>query len=199
MLRTTILSVLTFVSLFVRAENPRAGQLVAALAAELDALGRYEVRFAVDAEGRSMEGRYIVEGDACYLCFGDAELYGDAAVRYEVDNSRREVTIAPTGGDSASIVDNPARAFDLLAAGYTAELQGEADGRAVVVLRPERAGSAEVITATVSTDPLRPEKLIYDYDGTQLAVRILTLVHRAKPLPRFDAARYADYEMIDFR
>ena len=55
---------------------------------------------------------YAVEGEGYYLVLGDAEVYCDGAVRYEVDNRRREVTIDVVDTDSRNILNNPASCFN---------------------------------------------------------------------------------------
>ncbi|MFQ7049303.1 MAG: hypothetical protein ACLRR1_11660, partial [Alistipes shahii] len=73
---------------------PAAGRADAILAGVSDgfrALGAYGVSFEVRSDEYVTRGRYAVEGENYYLVLGDAEVYCDGAVRYEVDNRRREV------------------------------------------------------------------------------------------------------------
>ena len=88
---------------------PAAGRADAILAGVSDgfrALGAYGVSFEVRSDEYVTRGRYAVEGENYYLVLGDAEVYCDGAVRYEVDNRRREVTI--------DVVDTGSRMDDVI-------------------------------------------------------------------------------------
>ena len=118
---------------------PAAGRADAILAGVSDgfrALGAYGVSFEVRSDEYVTRGRYAVEGENYYLVLGDAEVYCDGAVRYEVDNRRREVTIDVVDTGSRNILNNPVHAFDFLGSEYAASLAGEQEGRAVVRLTP---------------------------------------------------------------
>jgi len=75
------------------AAQPRATEILERLAAGFRAMDGYGVKFGVVSGDYEARGSYVVEGDSYYLVLGDAEVYCDGAVRYEVDNRRREVTI----------------------------------------------------------------------------------------------------------
>ena len=92
----------------------------------------YGVKFGVVSGDYEARGSYVVEGDSYYLVLGDAEVFADGAVRREVDNRRREVTVTEVDTASRNILNNPVRAFDFLGSEYTPSLVSEADGRAVV-------------------------------------------------------------------
>ena len=73
---------------------------------------------------------------------------------------------------------------------------------AVVRLTPAASGEdapAGSVEVTVSTSDMRPLSLVYDYDGEQVAVRILRIAPLSEPLGRFDLRNYDGYELIDFR
>ena len=146
-------------------------------------------------------GRYAVEGQGYFLTLGDAEVFCDGTVRYEVDNARREVTIVGVDTASRNILNNPVKAFDFLDSEYDPELLTETAGRAVVRLTPTAGNSspAGVITVTVSTATMRPEVLDYDYDGERVQVGILGIAPLAGHVRLFDKNAYAGYEFIDFR
>lgn len=111
----------------------RAAGILAGVRDGFRALGAYGVSFEVRSDEYVTRGRYAVEGEGYYLVLGDAEVYCDGAVRYEVDNRRREVTIDVVDTDSRNILNNPVHAFDFLGSEYAASLAGEQEGRAVVV------------------------------------------------------------------
>ena len=185
----------------VRAAENRAGEILERLAAGFRAMKGYEVTFEVEAGEYRTGGRYAVEGQGYFLMLGDAEVFCDATVRYEVDNARREVTIVGVDTASRNILNNPVKAFDFLDSEYDPELLTETAGRAVVRLTPTAGNSspAGVITVTVSTATMRPEVLDYDYDGERVQVGILGIAPLAGHVRLFDKNAYAGYEFIDFR
>lgn len=185
----------------VRAAENRAGEILERLAAGFRAMKGYEVTFEVEAGEYRTGGRYAVEGQGYFLTLGDAEVFCDGTVRYEVDNARREVTIVGVDTASRNILNNPVKAFDFLDSEYTPELLSETAGQAVVRLTPTAGNSspAGVITVTVSTATMRPEVLDYDYDGERVQVGILGIAPLAGHVRLFDKNAYAGYEFIDFR
>lgn len=183
---------------------PAAGRAAGILAGVSDGfrtLGAYGVSFEVRSDEYVTRGRYAVEGEGYYLVLGDAEVYCDGAVRYEVDNRRREVTIDVVDTDSRNILNNPVHAFDFLGSEYAASLAGEQEGRAVVRLTPApgNTSSAGNIVLTVDTAAMRPVSLRYDYDGEQVQVSVLGIKPLETPLKAFAKDNYAGYEFIDFR
>lgn len=188
-------------ALFPAAAAGRASEVLEALAAEFRAMKSYEVRFEISAEEFAGSGRYTVEGEAYCLTLGDAEVFCDGKVRYEVDNRRREVTIVEVDRESRNLLNNPVRAFDFLGSQYAATLLSESDGRAVVRLTPADAESSATgtIEVTVATATMRPLSLDYDYDGERVTVRIVGVAAPDAPLRTFDPKNYGGYEMIDFR
>lgn len=179
----------------------RAAGILAGVRDGFRALGAYGVSFEVRSDEYVTRGRYAVEGEGYYLVLGDAEVYCDGAVRYEVDNRRREVTIDVVDTDSRNILNNPVHAFDFLGSEYAASLAGEQEGRAVVRLTPApgNTSSAGNIVLTVDTAAMRPVSLRYDYDGEQVQVSVLGIKPLETPLKAFAKNNYAGYEFIDFR
>ena len=173
----------------------RADAILAGVSDGFRALGAYGVSFEVRSDEYVTRGRYAVEGENYYLVLGDAEVYCDGAVRYEVDNRRREVTIDVVDTDSRNILNNPVHAFDFLGSEYAASLAGEQEGRAVVRLTPAPGN----IVLTVDTAAMRPVSLRYDYDGEQVQVSVLGIKPLETPLKAFAKDNYAGYEFIDFR
>lgn len=112
------------------AAQPRATEILERLAAGFRAMDGYGVKFGVVSGDYEARGSYVVEGDSYYLVLGDAEVFADGAVRREVDNRRREVTVTEVDTASRNILNNPVRAFDFLGSEYTPSLVSEADGRA---------------------------------------------------------------------
>lgn len=179
----------------------RAGEVLAKLSDGFRTMGAYGVAFEVASDEYATRGRYAVEGERYYLVLGDAEVYCDGSVRFEVDNRRREVTIDVVDTGSRNILNNPVHAFDFLGSEYAASLVGEQDGRAVVQLAPApgNTSSAGNIVLTVDTATMRPVSLSYDYDGEQVRVSVLGVSPLGGPLKTFAKENYAGYEFIDFR
>lgn len=179
----------------------RAAGILAGVSDGFRTLGAYGVSFEVRSDEYVTRGRYAVEGEGYYLVLGDAEVYCDGAVRYEVDNRRREVTIDVVDTDSRNILNNPVHAFDFLGSEYAASLVGKQEGHAVVRLTPApgNTSSAGNIVLTVDTAAMRPVSLRYDYDGEQVQVSVLGIKPLETPLKAFAKDNYAGYEFIDFR
>ena len=153
------------------AAQPRATEILERLAAGFREMDGYGVKFGVVSGDYEARGSYVVEGDSYYLVLGDAEVFADGAVRREVDNRRREVTVTEVDTASRNILNNPVRAFDFLGSEYTPSLVSEADDRAVVRLTPAAGNDSPAgdVTLTVDTATMRPRSLSYDYD--------LSLIH----------------------
>ena len=183
------------------AAQPRATEILERLAAGFRAMDGYGVKFGVVSGDYEARGSYVVEGDSYYLVLGDAEVFADGAVRREVDNRRREVTIDVVDTGSRNILNNPVHAFDFLGSEYAASLAGEQEGRAVVRLTPApgNTSSAGNIVLTVDTAAMRPVSLRYDYDGEQVQGSVLGIKPLETPLKAFAKDNYAGYEFIDFR
>lgn len=179
----------------------RADEILGKLAAGFRSLGAYGVTFEVASADNSVGGSYAVKGDRYYILLGDAEVYCDGKARYEVDNRRREVTVDKVDAASRNILDNPARAFDFVGSEYTASLESEKGGEAVLRLTPatKNASTAGAVILTVDTAAMRPRSLVYDYDGEQVSISVLGVTPLDAPLKTFAKTAYDGYEFIDFR
>mgnify|MGYP002547039531 CR=1 FL=1 len=179
----------------------RAAEILEKLAAGFRALGAYGVTFEVSSDEYTTRGRYAVEGENYYIAVGEAEVYCDGKIRYEIDNRRREVTIDDVDTSSRNLLSNPAHAFDFIGTQYAPSLVSDAGGRAVVRLTPTSANASPAgeILVTVDTAAMRPESLRYDYDGEQVQVSVLGIKPLETPLKAFAKDNYAGYEFIDFR
>ena len=179
----------------------RAAEILEKLAAGFRALGAYGVTFEVSSDEYTTRGRYAVEGENYYIAVGEAEVYCDGKIRYEIDNRRREVTIDDVDTSSRNLLSNPAHAFDFIGTQYAPSLVSDANGRAVVRLTPTSAdvSPAGEILVTVDTAAMRPESLRYDYDGEQVGIAVLGVAPLDTPLKAFSKGDYKGYEFIDFR
>ena len=179
----------------------RAAEILEKLAAGFRALGAYGVTFEVSSDEYTTRGRYAVEGENYYIAVGEAEVYCDGKIRYEIDNRRREVTIDDVDTSSRNLLSNPAHAFDFIGTQYVPSLVSDAEGRAVVRLTPTSADASPAgeILVTVDTAAMRPESLRYDYDGEQVGIAVLGVAPLDTPLKAFSKGDYKGYEFIDFR
>ena len=179
----------------------RAAEILENLAAGFRALGAYGVTFEVSSDEYTTRGRYAVEGEKYYIAVGEAEVYCDGKIRYEIDNRRREVTIDDVDTSSRNLLSNPAHAFDFIGTQYAPSLVSDANGRAVVRLTPTSADASPAgeILVTVDTAAMRPESLRYDYDGEQVGIAVLGVAPLDTPLKAFSKGDYKGYEFIDFR
>ena len=179
----------------------RADAILAGVSDGFRALGAYGVSFEVRSDEYVTRGRYAVEGENYYLVLGDAEVYCDGKIRYEIDNRRREVTIDDVDTSSRNLLSNPAHAFDFIGTQYAPSLVSDAEGRAVVRLTPTSADASPAgeILVTVDTAAMRPESLRYDYDGEQVGIAVLGVAPLDTPLKAFSKGDYKGYEFIDFR
>ena len=178
-----------------------AAEILEKLAAGFRALGAYGVTFEVSSDEYTTRGRYAVEGENYYIAVGEAEVYCDGKIRYEIDNRRREVTIDDVDTSSRNLLSNPAHAFDFIGTQYAPSLVSDAEGRAVVRLTPTSADASPAgeILVTVDTAAMRPESLRYDYDGEQVGIAVLGVAPLDTPLKAFSKGDYKGYEFIDFR
>ena len=171
-----------------------AGQL----AARFRAMPAYTVTFAVEGADFAAEGSYAVEGDRYYMRVGDAEVYGDGVSKWEVDPAKREVVIDAVDTESRSLLGNPTRAFDFLDDAFRCELLPSEGGVRRLRFTPTDKGAAmSSITVDVAKDG-SPRTVTYDLDGERIRIAIRRIDSSAE-VRRFDAKRYAGYELIDFR
>ena len=116
--------------------SERASELLRELAGEFRAMKSYTVAFTVVAGESDVAGSYTVQSGGYTLTIGDAEVFFDGKVRYEVDHARREVTINAVDTTSRNILDNPIGAFDFLDGAYRPTLLSYDGSEALVRLTP---------------------------------------------------------------
>lgn len=175
----------------------RASQALRDMVAAIEAMGRYEVDFLIRADAQELPGKIAVEGEAYAIRMGDAEVFGDASIRYEINHARREVTLMPTETESDNLLSNPAHAFARLTQS-TARLEREQEGELVIALtNPDDPLTTIFLTLQATTN--LPRKIRYEMDGAGIDVVVRQLVRIEETLPRYDATQYAGYEVIDFR
>lgn len=182
------------------AAGGRASEILTRLSERVRTMGNYGVAFSVQAGDNATAGAYTVGGESYYMNMGDAEVYCDGGVRYEVNNRTKEVVIDKVDASSRNILNNPTHAFDLVGGEFTAELLWERGTTAAVKLTPKAGQSAmSTMTVTLDTQQLRPVSLEYDFDGDRIEIKVQRFAAEKAAPKAFNRADYRTYEFIDFR
>ena len=174
----------------------RAKQLLSQMQTTLAAYGAYEAEFSVEIEGMAMVGTMAVEGEHYWIRMGQMEAYGDNRLRYEINHDRREVTLMPVEQESTNLLSNPAQAFALVAASESALLTEQGGVAELLVMPKNKQGQ---IRLWLNAQNGLPSKIRYEQEGVGIDILIRSIHKRSDALPRYEATRYADYEVIDFR
>lgn len=191
---------LVFVALDAFAEEGATVQsLLGRVSQYVKQLGRYEVAFALRTGDYRAEGRYVVSGDAYYLTVGDAEVYSDGKVRYEVDNEREEVNVDVVDTSSHNILDNPTRCFDFAGSEYLSDVVRRDDKSVTIKLVSKDKSVEGEIFLTVDAATARPQDIEYRLYDDRFEVKITSIAKSKASPQKFDRNRYRNYEIIDFR
>lgn len=164
----------------------------------MQAADPYEVSFVMEGDGLAVVGRYAVSGDRYRITLPEAEVWGEATVRYEVDHRRKTITLMPVDTTAVNLLDNPTRAFDFVATAYPSRLVSQGDDEAVVELTTAEE-PLTLVRLTLALPDVRPKQVRYEIDGIGVDLRIERIASLDQPLPAFSPARYPDYEVVDFR
>ena len=192
----TLLLAMTFV-LSARAEGEQ--MLLRRVAEYVKALGSYDAEVDVAAGEYKASGSYSVAGDSYYIKVGEAEVYADGKTRYEVDHSRKEVSVDVVDLESQNILDNPTRCFDFVGEEYAAELVKESDGVATIRLEARDEAMEGEILLGVESATGKPLSIAYILYDDRVDVKIKSLTPRKTKLPTFSKGNYKGYDMVDFR
>lgn len=192
----TLLLAMAFV-LSARAEGEE--QMLRRVAEYVKALGSYDAEVDVAAGEYKASGSYSVAGDSYYIKVGEAEVYADGKTRYEVDHSRKEVSVDVVDLESQNILDNPTRCFDFVGEEYAAELVKESDGVATIRLEARDEAMEGEILLGVESATGKPLSIAYILYDDRVDVKIKSLTPRKTKLPTFSKGDYKGYDMVDFR
>lgn len=174
-------------------------QLLKRLAGYVKSLGRYEASFVLHAGDYSTTGRFLVDGDSYYMSVGDAEVYSDGKVRYEVDRQRKEVNIDVVDVDSRNILDNPTRCFDFVGSDYRSNVVSSDKEKTVLQLDAideNIEGQIRIFMESASGKPCGVEYVLGD---ESVEVGITAIGSSKLSVKQYRQADYRDYEIIDFR
>lgn len=192
----TLLLAMVFV-LSARAEGEQ--MLLRRVAEYVKALGSYDAEVDVAAGEYKASGSYSVAGDSYYIKVGEAEVYADGKTRYEVDHSRKEVSVDVVDLESQNILDNPTRCFDFVDEEYAAELVKEFDGVATIRLEARNEDIEGEMLLEVESATGKPLSIAYILYDDRVDVKIKSLTPRKTKLPTFSKGNYKGYDMVDFR
>lgn len=182
------------------AAQPQPSEILGKLSAYFRSLGGYRVAFEVTTDDGLFPGYYTVGGDHYYMVLGDAEVYGEGDTRYEVDNNKHEVVVDRVDTSGHNLLNNPTRAFDFVNDEFSAEVLKDADGLTTVRLTPREPNAAiSAIDVVADTVTGKPRSVSYLFDGERITIAIRSVTAETSPPAAFDKAKYAGYELIDFR
>ena len=183
----------------VSADN-RSKELLRSLHNAVEALGDYRVDFDVEIEESRIKGYYSVSGSSYYMKIGDAEVYSDGDVRYEVDHQKREVVIDSVNPDSRNILNNPTKVFSSLDRDFLSEVLSESGSEIKILLMPaNKSVGISRVTLILNSRDAMPKRVIYNEDSEPIEITIRSFTSEQEPMLKFDAKLYSEYEQIDFR
>lgn len=166
---------------------------------------RYGVHIEVltDDSAEPLTGYYMVEDDSYYLTLGVMEVYSDAALRYEINNERKEVTEDRVNLDSVDLLTNPTRAFRFVDAEFMSSVveSGTAGATLRLVPRDETYGISDItVVLQRSGDRVLPTTISYDYDGYMVRIELLVSDVEGVELPSWEERKegYRAYDMVSF-
>lgn len=184
--------------------SPTNGDLLKTFETSLKEMGCYCVEFVVSFEEYSSSGRYVVDGDNFYVQNEDIEVYAYDGVKYEINRSRKEVTIDSVASLGSDIISNPSRGFTALAEGYDV-VTTEVEGRKTLLLTPKQGATTqsavsptERVAVVADASGRLPAVVRYEVGTDAIEVRI-TSITKAEILPRFRAEQYGGFEVVDLR
>ena len=183
--------------------------LLSQLSTNISSLGDYRVDFEVTAEGRQMEGSYMVSGQKFRIITPDFEVISDGESRYEVNHEIAEVIVDVMDTSEVNILINPVKAFEFAESGFASSYVGETevDGRLCDLVELKPLGEEPTITRVklyLGRDSGLPVRLEYGIDGIDDDVSVSVSSFRNDPDIKssdfsFDKSAYKDYEIVDFR
>ena len=176
-----------------------ASESLMRVAKYVKSLGCYEVSFALSAGEYSAKGYFRVDGDNYYMSVGNAEVYSDGKVRYEVDNERKEINIDNVDLTNRNVLDNPTRCFDFVGSDYAVKSEVSSAGRSKVCLSAEDKDIEGVITLSSDEKTGRPVGLVYELYDERVTIDVVSIGSAKERVKRFNQSAYRGYEVVDFR
>lgn len=161
---------------------------------------RYALYMKVTAYGEQMNGYFMVERDSYYIQLGAMEVYSDGKLRYEVNNTRKEVTEDRVNLDSRDLLTNPTRAFAFVESEFTATISEKIHNGVILKLVPKQ--SADITAVYVSVvwrdNRIVPMAIKYDYDGQEVMIALVMADVNSAVMPRWNKSAYKSYDIVSF-
>lgn len=165
----------------------------------IDNLGPYRISFKLTSEDYTSDGYCLVSGDNYYIGVGDAEVYADGKVRYEVDGARKEINVDAVNVQSHNILDNPTRCFDFVGEDYSAEIVKREANKVEIHLSGNDIIEEGDIYITIDKTTGRPLSILYTLYDDKAYIDIVELKSDTTPIKKFLKSAYKGFEIIDFR
>ncbi len=198
-MRSFFVIIFSLLSFVVASADERSQAVLRGVAEYVRTLGSYDATFTVAAGDLQTQGHYSVAGDNYHIVVDQAEVYADGKVRYEVDHDLEEVNIDEMDIASRNILDNPTRCFDFVGDEYASMIYTEIGNELTLVMRANDTTLEGDIYLTVDKNTSRPRKIVYVLYDDRIEVTITSLVRRTTEVEKYNASKYRDYEVIDFR
>ena len=182
--------------------DDKGNAVVRSLAAAVKELGNYDVSFSVTGGESNIEGNYTVVGRGYTMRVGDVvEVYCDGKLRYEINNEYKEITIDNVNTSEHNILNNPVDGLDFVSDEYHPQLLSDNSRESVVRLTAANGSANDnmVVDVTVDSKSHLPRRIEYVIANDRVVITINDIRRTTTPLARFDASRYKDYDIIDFR
>lgn len=197
MKKTAFLFTLLLCPLFLFGQSDAAASL-GRMRQAMQAFEGYTASFTIAQGEEQLLGSFSVEGERYRIELADVEVYGEATERYEVNKSRREVTILKTDTQSTDILSNPAHALELIGKEYRAVQLTETAAETTLSLGID-SSLRNAVRLAIDKRTNLPRSIVYLADGLELKIEIHAIKSLPSSLPKYDPSRYAEYELIDFR
>lgn len=162
---------------------------------------RYAYNISVATPEGTITGYYMVEGDAYYLTLGVMEVYSDGKLRYEINNSRKEVTEDRVNLKAVDLLTNPTRAFTFVDKEFSVTIAQSLTSGVVLKLTPQsaEAGISDIqLTLTKTAQRVLPAEILYNYDGNYIKIVLSEISVSDKTLPRWNMESYRAYDIVSF-
>ena len=161
---------------------------------------RYAWNISVATGGESFVGYYMVEGDAYYLTLGTMEVYSDGKLRYEINNSRKEVTEDRVNLETRDLLSNPTRAFEFVESEFKATISEKIHNGVILKLVPKQSSDIKAIYVSVvwRDNRIIPLAIKYDYDGDEVNIGLIMADASSAMLPRWNKNNYKTYDFVSF-
>ena len=161
---------------------------------------RFALYMKVKAYGEQTDGYFMVDKDGYYIQLGMMEVYSDGKYRYEINNSRREVTEDRVNLESRDLLSNPTRAFEFLDSEFKATISERIHNGAILKFVPKQSSDITAVYVSVvwRDNRIIPMAIKYDYDGEEVSIALVMADANSAVLPRWNKNNYKTYDFVSF-